>query len=688
MASIHELTRETTHEVTNEVTQVSTAAGTELATFAESWKSPENLSGLCSACWNMTANEEQFLRLLSGRSLSRSWNELNAWGQAPCPICAFISVWCMQSEGPIDFWPVIAEGRLDHIQLIHVDRWINRIYLWKSTEHPLLNVLRKRSDFIDPNSREMRDAISKHVRTCLSQHEGCTQAIPPLLPSRVLYIGSSAQELDDCSKLSLRLHVSLPLQRAEYAALSYCWGGAQKVVSTQSTLGSYQEGLNLNFLPQTVQDAIKVTRGLNIQYLWVDALCILQDEASDMTHEIQQMGEIYKNATLTIAAARSRSVEEGFLHTYSCSGAFETRLSNNGNLEKGWLVPKMDPPQEPLAKRGWAFQEQIMSPRILHYGSNGVSWSCSYTEAIPVHSSFFIDAENQLEQVETIQRLKVHLSEQGGMAPGQQAHEGQNRSLSFSSLATPLSQFLRWAKPDWDLPNLDKFSIEKAWRILVEDYCSRDLSFQKDKLLAIAGVAAEIHNLCPDVYLAGLWKSHLIDQLQWRRDQSQNITRQNPPRDFCDVPSWSWASTSGRITFGYPMHCDAHFLATDVRPKFANSPFGDVTGKSLVLSAKLFKVEDQAAPGNELGSIRLDRPSSDRELYLHQHYRELFGPNDEESKNIWYMLLGYSESNPVGLVLCKVQTVFRRIGFFEINYTIETIPKLLKKMRRTRVEII
>lgn len=76
-----------------------------------------------------------------------------------------------------------------------------------------------------------------------------------------------------------------------YACLSYCWGGAQEYMTTRATLQSYVESLNLSSLAKTIQDAIKVTRMLHLRYLWIDALCIIQDDPDGKQKEMAYMGK-------------------------------------------------------------------------------------------------------------------------------------------------------------------------------------------------------------------------------------------------------------------------------------------------------------------------------------------------------------------------------------------------------------
>ncbi|KAF8854001.1 hypothetical protein BDZ45DRAFT_551941, partial [Acephala macrosclerotiorum] len=96
-------------------------------------------------------------------------------------------------------------------------------------------------------------------------------------------------------------------------SLSYCWGGPQTITATKLTLHSHTESIPLQACSQSIKDAVAVARGLHIQYLWVDALCIIQDATSDKLYEIERMGRIYKNAPVTISAANSPSATYGFL---------------------------------------------------------------------------------------------------------------------------------------------------------------------------------------------------------------------------------------------------------------------------------------------------------------------------------------------------------------------------------------
>lgn len=126
------------------------------------------------------------------------------------------------------------------------------------------------------------------------------------MPKRLNDVG----EDESSTLIKLCTCIQIPLA---YAALSYCWGPRTKGIleTTKSTLSAFETAIPENTLPQTLKDAIFTTRQLNIRYLWVDALCTVQDSTQDKLEEIAKMEDIYQNAQVTIAAARAESCKEG-----------------------------------------------------------------------------------------------------------------------------------------------------------------------------------------------------------------------------------------------------------------------------------------------------------------------------------------------------------------------------------------
>jgi hypothetical protein len=91
-------------------------------------------------------------------------------------------------------------------------------------------------------------------------------------------------------------------QPSRYVALSHCWGVDLAWKTTTRNLGPRQVAISISSLSLTVQAAIKLTHALEIRFLWIDSMCILQDSEEDWQRQPSNMANIYRNAVLTIAA--------------------------------------------------------------------------------------------------------------------------------------------------------------------------------------------------------------------------------------------------------------------------------------------------------------------------------------------------------------------------------------------------
>jgi hypothetical protein len=213
-------------------------------------------------------------------------------------------------------------------------------------------------------------------------HLSCPPAAESLYPLRLLSVSPD----DTGGPEFVRLHVSTPRTRGHYLALSYCWGTSQKFVTTKATLPSMLRGIRLEDIPKTFRDAVYVTRQLGYQYIWIDALCIVQDSDSDKAEQISQIQHIYRNAAFTISASRSADCNDGFI------GLVDLDLENKPEVVSGkipYSTPEgivgciqlrkltlLDTSNQPIHKRGWTYQEHCLSRRILSFGSQ-ISWQCA-----------------------------------------------------------------------------------------------------------------------------------------------------------------------------------------------------------------------------------------------------------------------------------------------------------------------
>ncbi|KAF2717137.1 HET-domain-containing protein, partial [Polychaeton citri CBS 116435] len=258
-------------------------------------------------------------------------------------------------------------------------------------------------------------------------------------------------------------------RRGSWVSLSHCWGKGVKYVTTTSNLESSKSSLSIDRLTPTFQDAIAVTRELGFGFLWIDSICIIQDSVQDWHHEARRMQTYYKHAALTLAVDFACCDHEGFLSVSRMDDQTFARTSlRMGPAESacvGYIRHWADHTGKPrerslLSTRAWTLQEDLLSPRSLHFTLEGLRWEC-------------------------------------------QVHRISERDL--------------------------------RWYNILDEYCQRALTFGKDRLVALEGVAQEIAAQTGFSYVDGLWKEDLHFGLLWQVDARG--VRPETER----APSWSWA---------------------------------------------------------------------------------------------------------------------------------------------------
>jgi hypothetical protein len=128
------------------------------------------------------------------------------------------------------------------------------------------------------------------------------------VPRKLLKIESRDGEI------MARLVEPVPHPSVRWAALSYVWGGDQVIKTTVASISTMDEPFAVRSLPQTLQDAFAVCTKIGLHYLWIDCLCIVQDDPYDLASELDSMPQIYQLAWVTISASTADHVSTGFLH--------------------------------------------------------------------------------------------------------------------------------------------------------------------------------------------------------------------------------------------------------------------------------------------------------------------------------------------------------------------------------------
>jgi hypothetical protein len=181
----------------------------------------------------------------------------------------------------------------------------------------------------------------------------------------------------------LRLVSGRHVGAAKYVALSHCWGKLKpnEVPPYCTTIGNIsdrEKGFSITNLPLTFRDAIEVAQGLDIQYLWIDSLCIIQGDGGDWEHEAKRMEDVYTSAYCTIAATSAADSNTGFLERKVISEYVSIQDDSGRHVYVCTDVADFDEDIESaeLNQRGWVMQERLLSCRTIHFGTKQVYWEC------------------------------------------------------------------------------------------------------------------------------------------------------------------------------------------------------------------------------------------------------------------------------------------------------------------------
>lgn len=177
----------------------------------------------------------------------------------------------------------------------------------------------------------------------------------------------------------LRLIDSKTIQPSRYVALSHCWGrDSSKFCTYRDNIDQFKRDINSERLPRTYRDAITVVRGLGIRYIWIDSLCIIQDDPYDWEDQSHKMGQVFSSAYFTIGASSARSSAEGFLTPRKRRGCVQLETRSTGAI---YVCPAIDDFHNDvelsvLNRRGWVLQERVLSRRSVYFTATQVYWEC------------------------------------------------------------------------------------------------------------------------------------------------------------------------------------------------------------------------------------------------------------------------------------------------------------------------
>jgi hypothetical protein len=381
------------------------------------------------------------------------------------------------------------------------------------------------------SSTSSTDIARQWLRTCLDEH-GCSHWLESsrsaeqlqARPSRLIDVQAfESSSLDVC--LVDGNDVS------DYFTLSHCWGRTPSFTTTSESLNQHMTRIRHGDLPRTFQDAVKITRDLGYRYIWIDALCIIQQSEEDWAREGSKMEAIFSNCVLCIAATSGTDGSSG-CYSPGATGRYElephlidvTSVLSTGRRSTLWIycepairdIPGLDTPavirESSAATRGWMLQERVLAPRILHFTAEQLVWECGVGfQSEDGLESWYWDKSQHLEA------------------------SGQHRT--GPRLARQLANAEGTSSP---------FDIVWRWyhEVIAMDYSKRLLSVSEDKLPAVSGLARLVARSTQSRYIAGLWEYGLCFGLCWK------VNAPAPPhvsRIGYRAPSFSWASVDSQV---------------------------------------------------------------------------------------------------------------------------------------------
>ena len=340
---------------------------------------------------------------------------------------------------------------------------------------------------------EYRAILQSWIDDCDATHGKCS-LVAAKLPRRVLDVSGDTGH-------SIRLHVSSPGDDTRYIALSHCWGKTPLPRTTEANLRQQREGIPVDKLPKSFQDAVAVTRSIGVRYLWIDSLCIVQDSIADWETESSQMAAIYNNAYVVLSASQATDSSCGFLDRvdrYDVDDLSASWRNSAMAAEKSTEFGRIKNPdssisrvfarpfrgnytrrhhevleESPLSSRAWGLQERLLARRVVHFTKSELLWEC-------------------------VECLKCECMEMDNTKTDDSSPSGLVRGTQFTNLHH---------KAHTDRARL--------WIGLLSLYSQLMLTYESDRLAALSGLARHWQARGASQYLAGFWRDDILESLMW-----------------------------------------------------------------------------------------------------------------------------------------------------------------------------
>lgn len=367
------------------------------------------------------------------------------------------------------------------------------------------------------------------------------------LPSRVIDVGEGDNTWHASESKPIRLLEPGRGTLGIYMTLSHRWSSTDHITTTSNNIGDHRKIIPWQKLSRTFREAIVICREMGVRYLWIDSLCIVQDDEADWKRESTLMGDVYQNSVCTIACHIGGNENIGFLDRAFRKNVVVLRGKNSRAF--GLSLPSQFSRailhDSVINWRGWVLQERLLSKRILHFFPSQIYFETEFNHVMSLETMTY-------EYLEDTPRLGT-------------------KTITRSN---PLHYI-------------------GEWRQIVEWYSRCALTRQTDRLPALAGIASIIQRRLSDDYLAGLWGFSFIEDLCYVVAEGTKTKKPKSPR----APSWSWASLDGAIIYivpnRYKVGTNAGKFGLQLGEDLSNSALSDLSRGQL---RRVSDKRDQATP--------------------------------------------------------------------------------------------
>ncbi|KAF5710986.1 hypothetical protein FGLOB1_5210 [Fusarium globosum] len=399
--------------------------------------------------------------------------------------------------------------------------------------------------------------IQDWIGNCRQLHTACCSSLSvDWYPTRLLDLAGDED----------RINVVLTQEErptGPYMTLSHRWSDYKYEKLTSQSLSRFRPSIDTSCLPRVFQQAIEVTRSLQIRYLWIDSLCIMQDIAcGDWEAEALKMGDVYANSFLNLSASYTAGEDENpsifSPESWNHVLPSELVLKNDKELRSNLFIDgdlwNDEVGESPLMERGWVFQERFLAPRVLHFGMRQLAWECNGGGALQMFPT--------------------------GLPP--RFEDNYKKDVCWP-IMRPMN-------------TLSSEEFCSRWHDIVTAYSACHLTFNTDKLIAFAGIAKIIQSSGSDEYIAGTWKSTIIADLAWWVYKA-NGRLPSGHQAAHRAPSWSWLSSDRQICFHpYPSahHKQEYFC------RVMETPAREAAGVSVLSANGILELQGLILPVDSL----------------------------------------------------------------------------------------